>query len=238
MSTTLTSEKTVGQLVAERPARSRVFEKLGIDYCCGGKLSLADACARKKLDAATVLAMLEATEDNVETASHEPDPLSMSLTELCDHIESTHHAYLREELPRLEFMTHKVAKVHGENWPWLIELVGVFDALNEEMTSHMMKEDQVLFPAIRDLEAGKPSQSPFGGRLEGPISMMEHEHESAGRALTRMNELSDGYTPPEGACNTFRAMLDSLAGLEQDMHRHVHKENSILFPKALERFSA
>lgn len=238
MTTTLTPEKTVGQLVAERPSRSRVFEKLGIDYCCGGKLPLADACSRKGLDAATVLAMLEATEGNAGDAPEGPSPLDMSLTELCDHIERKHHDYLREELPRLEFMTHKVAKVHGENWPWLIELAQVFDALNAELTTHMMKEEQVLFPAIRDLEAGRVPQSSCGSHLEGPISMMEHEHDNAGQALARMNELSGGYQPPEDACNTFRAMLDSLAELEQDMHRHVHKENSILFPKALERFSA
>lgn len=233
---TLHPEMTVGRLVAERPSRSRVFEKLGIDYCCGGKLSLVEACERKGLHAASVLATLEAMEAVGPVAGNEPDPAQMTLTALCDHIETTHHDYLKNELPRLDFMTRKVAGRHGERWPWLIELAHVYQAFQEELMAHMMKEERVLFPAIRDLEAGRQTKSPCGGHLGAPIVMMEHEHDNAGRALERMHELTGGYTPPEEACNTFRAMLDALDELERDMHQHVHKENNILFPRALERF--
>lgn len=233
MTTTLHPQTTVGQLVAERPARSRVFEKLGIDYCCGGKLPLAEACSRKGLDAASVLATLSAMEElGAGDDEREPSPLTMTMTELCDHIEATHHAYLRREMPRLDFMTNKVASRHGEHFPWLFELAEVYQGLQNELTAHMMKEEQILFPAIRDLEAGRPPQSPCGAHLDGPIAVMEHEHDNAGRALERMRELSGDYTPQAEACNTFRAMLDALAELEADMHRHVHKENNVLFPRA------
>jgi regulator of cell morphogenesis and NO signaling len=233
--TTHNPETTVGQLVAEQPARSRVFEKLGIDYCCGGKIPLSDACARKNLDAATVLAMLDAAESK-DTIDNGPDLTSMSMAQLCDHIVETHHNFLSTELPRIEFLTQKVAKTHGESWPWTVEVAEVFQALKNELTMHMMKEEHVLFPAIRDLEAGLAPQPSCANQLHGPISVMEDEHQSAGRALEKLNSLTSGYRAPEGACNTFRAMLDALATLESDLHQHIHKENNILFPRAMESF--
>jgi regulator of cell morphogenesis and NO signaling len=232
MNAELSLDKSVGQLVAEHPARSRVFEKLGIDYCCGGKLALGEACARKSLDPKHVLAELESA-DSQAMLQDGPDPTAISLTELCEHIVARHHEYLRTELPRIAQMSNKVASRHGDHYPWLIELDAVFKALEEELTLHMMKEEQILFPAIRDLEAGRPAQSSCGGHLAAPIAMMEHEHDDAGRALERMRELSGGYKPPADACNTFLALLDALAVLETDLHQHIHKENNVLFPKAM-----
>lgn len=224
--------QTVGELVAEQPGRSRVFERFGIDYCCGGKRTLRDACQEKGLDCQDVQRALA----TVTASSDAPvDWTTRPLTELADHIEQTHHAYLRRELPRLGQMVRKVAAVHGECHPWMLEVDGVFAGLAGELDSHMMKEEQVLFPLIRAMERdGAAGDSGCGQGIGNPVAVMEHEHDDAGRALERMRELSSDYTPPAEACNTFRAVLDGLRELEQDMHQHVHKENNILFPRAME----
>lgn len=228
---TITVETTVGQLVADRPSRSRLFQKLGIDFCCGGKKPLAEVCASKGLDAQSVLQVLLASETD---GPREVDAAAMGLADLCDHIEATHHAYLRHELPRLEMMINKVASVHGDRFPWMREVQAVFCDFQDELTSHMAKEEQILFPIIRALEQGDArSPSACGGTIAHPIKVMEEEHEGAGNALEQFRTLTRDYTPPEGACNTFRATLDGLAQLEADMHQHVHKENNVLFPRAL-----
>jgi regulator of cell morphogenesis and NO signaling len=230
---TPTIETTVGELVARRPSRSRVFEKLGIDYCCGGKKPLAEACADKGIDAGTVLTILLATEEGAGSA--ERNWASATLAELSHHIEQTHHAFLKRELPRLGAIVRKVAAVHGGHQRWLLELESVYARFAAEMQSHMMKEEQVLFPLIRSLESGQPGPSTACGHgVDNPIRVMEHEHDDAARSLARMRELSADFNPPPDACNTFRAMLDGLRELEAETHRHVHKENSILFPRALE----
>lgn len=230
---TPTIETTVGELVARRPSRSRVFEKLGIDYCCGGKKPLSEICAEKGLDANTVLTILLATEEGDTSA--EQEWTSASLGDLSRHIEQTHHAYLKRELPRLAAIVHKVAAVHGDHHPWLLEFKRVYTHFAAEMAAHMMKEEQDLFPLIRSLESGEPaSTAGYRHGVDNPIRIMEDEHDDAAKSLRRMRELSAGFTPPPDACNTFRAMLDGLNELEADLHRHVHKENSILFPKALE----
>jgi regulator of cell morphogenesis and NO signaling len=223
----LVLDSTVGRLVAENPARARVFEKHRIDYCCGGKLPLAEACERRKLDYATVVADLEA----VDLAGAEIVLTNWGrapLGELADHIVATHHAYLAQELPRLDAMGARVAKVHGHHAPEVIDLHSVFVAFRQELEEHAMKEEQVLFPWIKRLEAGE--LGPFHASVANPIRCMEHEHENAGHALERFRELTNGYQPPEDACNTWRVLYASLEALEQDMHTHVHKENSILFP--------
>jgi regulator of cell morphogenesis and NO signaling len=227
----LTLESTVGRLVAENPARARVFEKHRIDYCCGGKLPLAEACERRHVNLDAVVADLEAVD--LAGASKAPTNWDRApLGELADHIVATHHAYLAQELPRLEAMSARVAKVHGHHAPEVVELYSAFVAFRHEMEEHAMKEEQVLFPWIKRLEAGEPG--PFNASVANPIRCMEHEHENAGNALQGFRELSNGYQPPEDACNTWRVLYASLEALEQDMHTHVHKENSILFPRALQ----
>jgi regulator of cell morphogenesis and NO signaling len=218
-------EKPVGQLVAERPSRARVFEQFGIDYCCGGKKPLTQACKEKRIGPKQVLEALARSE---EPATGQPDWSAATLTELADHIEHTHHAYLKTELPRLDFMTQKVVKAHGARHPELLKVREVFVALKDEMDSHMAKEEQIFFPACRRLEL-ETELSPVW--LGGPIGILTDEHDDAGRALSSLRDLTHDYTPPLDACNTFRAMLDSLHQLELDMHQHVHKENNILFPK-------
>ncbi len=230
---TTTMEKTVGELVSERPGRSRVFEEYGIDYCCGGKELLTDACAKKGVDLDEVSRELA----QADAATVQEDGVAydiMALDELVDHIVATHHAYLTKELPRLEAMSAKVAKVHGSSDARLSELAQVVDALSTELRSHMMKEERILFPIIRQLTHADTLPSMHCGELANPIGVMEAEHETVAGALESMRRLTDGFAPPEWACNTYRALLDGLHELELDLHRHIHKENNILFPRALE----
>lgn len=224
-------ETTVGQLVAERPGRSRTFERLGIDYCCGGKKSLARACSESKLDPENVVQELAAEE---QIPLDERDWLTAPISDLCDHIQSTHHAYLKRELPRLADLAYKVANAHGGSDPRLGELVDVLGAFRLDLQSHMGKEEMVLFPLIRQLDGAIEAPRSHCGSVNNPIRVMMLEHGDAGTALEQMRRLTDGFTPPATACNTYRALLDGLHELELDMHLHVHKENSILFPRAIE----
>ncbi|MCC6581722.1 MAG: iron-sulfur cluster repair di-iron protein [Phycisphaeraceae bacterium] len=231
---TITTQTTVGDMVRQRPSRSRVFERLQIDFCCGGKLTLRDACAAKSLDAADVLRqLLEADEQQDQADARYVDADAMGLAELADHIVQTHHAYLCVELPRLDQMTARVHQVHGDKDSRLADVRDAFVALRQELQSHMMKEEQILFPLIRQMDSATAMPAFHCGSIAHPIRQMEVEHQHAGDALAIMNNATDGYTPPDWACNTYRAMLDGLAQLERDMHQHVHKENNVLFPKAL-----
>lgn len=232
MSTT-TIEKTVGELVAERPGRSRVFEAYGIDYCCGGKRPLPEACAKKGVDIAKIVREIAYADADIQDDAI--DCGTMPLDELADHIVDTHHAYLEKELPRLVAMSAKVAKVHGDSDLRLVELAQVVSELAAELQSHMMKEENVLFPIVRQLADTDTLPQMHCGNLSNPIRVMEAEHDTAGNALERAHELTDNYTPPKWACNTYRALLERLHDLELDMHQHIHKENNILFPKALEK---
>lgn len=228
------ADTAVGELVRQRPARSRVFERFGVDYCCGGKITLNRACLKKQIDVEDVCKELAQCEEDLERDQGIVDADSMTLTELADHIENTHHAYLRAELPRLEWMTEKVARVHGDHDPRLHDLRRAFVAFRGEVEPHTLKEDNVLFPIIRQLEASDGPQEFHCGSVANPIRQMELEHDDVGEQLALMHAASDGYTPPEWACNTYRAMLSSLTELERDMHQHIHKENNVLFPKAIE----
>jgi len=228
----VTPETTVGALVAARPLLARFFAKLGIDYCCGGKQSLAAACARRGLDLASTLALLESAEAALQSGPPEVDAAAMGLGELADHIQSTHHAYLKAELPRLVEMADRVGTKHGWRDARLPEVAAAVSALANEMLLHMQKEEFILFPAVREIEAGLVA-GVCGGDLSAPIRQMEAEHESAGQLTARLRELTDGFTPDAEACNTHRALLAGLAEFESDLHRHVHKENNVLFPRAL-----
>jgi regulator of cell morphogenesis and NO signaling len=219
--------RTVGDLVVERPGRARVFERLGVDYCCGGRRSLRDACERSGLDVGEVTAML-AEADAPYPA--EPDWRIAPLAGLCSHIERRHHDFLREELPRLEALAQRVANAHGARHPELHEVRALLASLAGELGRHMSAEEGVLFPACRRLEAGGQSGFPT---LAAPISAMEADHEDTGDVLERLRTVTEGFAPPPDACNSYRALLDGLQTLESDLHQHIHKENNILFPRAL-----
>ena len=223
----------VGSIVAKWPAASRLFEQVGIDYCCGGKISLEQACRKQGIEPQPFLAALEKLAASAGTAPV-VDAAAMPLTALADHIEATHHAYLKTELPRLGALTSKVAAAHGDNDVRLAQVRNVFTTLAAEMASHMLKEERILFPMIRQLGASESVPEFHCGSMANPIGQMEVEHDQAGAALAQLRVLTDGFTAPGWACNTYRALLDALAHLEQDLHQHVHKENNILFPRAIE----
>ena len=223
--------RTVGEIVAESIGRSEVFEKFGIDYCCGGATPLGEACAAKGLDPAIVVSAL--VEFNGSAPASDVDPKAMGLTELCDHIEQTHHAYLREALPRITGLTAKIAEVYSESHPELAVLARTFAGLRLELEQHMLKEEQILFPVIRAMESSDGEFEFHCGNLSAPISVMEMEHDNAGGALAKMRAITHDYIPPVDACTTYKAALDALATLERDLHIHIHKENNVLFPRAL-----
>jgi regulator of cell morphogenesis and NO signaling len=219
----LTPEVPIGRLAAEYPLATRVFARHKIDFCCGGGLPLADVCATKGLDPERVL---DEIRTEIAPAGADVDRwVDAPLSDLIDHIVTTYHAPLQEELPRLDAMAEKVVRVHGEKDPErLLELLTVFRGLAAELDTHMMKEEAILFPMIRRGQ---------GTGAHGPVTVMVREHEDAGDALRRLRELTRDYTVPEGACNTWRALWAGLAALETAMHEHVHLENNILFPRAL-----
>ncbi len=228
-----TAESTLGAIVAAQPALARVFERLELDYCCGGRQTLAVACTRKNLEVTTLIAALEGAVAAIGTAPTETDPAGMTLTQLANHIEQTHHVYVKTELPRLAEMAERVAHKHGWRDARLAGVLQTVRSLAEEMFSHMDKEERILFPLVRQIEAGAGDEFHCGS-IANPIRVMEAEHESAGRATAHLRELTDGFKPDAEACNTHRALLAGLAEFETDLHRHVHKENNILFPRAIE----
>lgn len=220
--TGLTPDARVADLVLEQPGRARVFERLGIDYCCGGDTPLSSACAERGLDVDSVLAEL----DTAPGAPDERDWSTATLAELSAHIVDEHHGYLREELPLLRALVEKVARVHGDRHPELADVHSTFAALADELEHHLAEEEDAVFPTLVALEAGTPVA------LDEPIAHMVREHEEVATGLERLRELTAGYEPPSDACTSYRAMLDRLRALETDTHRHVHKENNILFRRA------
>ena len=225
----------VSGLVRERQDRAGVLETFGIDYCCGGATTLANACRERGVSLEEVRRALEQS-DASPCESEEADWDRESLARLADHIVARHHAYLHEQLPRVEALLEKVVARHAERHPYLLELREVYAGLRNELIPHMMKEEQVLFPYIRLLDEalskGQPAPPFPCGSVREPIRVMEDEHQSAGDALRRMRELTLGFRPPEDACDAYRKLMNYLRSLESDLHLHIHKENNILFPRA------
>ncbi|HEX7096835.1 MAG TPA: iron-sulfur cluster repair di-iron protein [Acidimicrobiales bacterium] len=228
---TVTADRTLGEIVTADPASARVLERFGLDYCCGGSRTLADSCASKGVDLADVMAALDA----LEPPPAPPDWATMSPAELVDHLEATHHRYLHEELPRLAALAEKVHTVHGERHPELTDVRATFDELRADLEPHLMKEERVLFPMIRELAVATSPPQFHCGSLRNPISVMLREHETTGELLERLREITNGYQVPADGCASYRALYDGLAQLEDDTHLHVHKESNVLFPAVLER---
>jgi len=233
----VTTEKTVRELALENPAATRVFERLGIDYCCGGNQSLQQACRAANLSMDEVLDSLAMAEQTTRAAHKEHDWQREPLTDLVAHINSTHHKYTREEIARLGPLFDKVCSVHGKNHPELLQMRATFRGLAQELTMHMMKEEVVLFPHIVRMEEAviqhEPVLPPPFGSVQNPVSMMQHEHDSAGAALRAMRETSGGYAAPPDACVSYQTLYKALAEFEADLHQHIHLENNILFPRAI-----
>jgi regulator of cell morphogenesis and NO signaling len=226
--------KTVRELAIEIPQATRVFEKLGIDYCCGGGKSLQEACTARNLGVADVLAALDSQSG---TAVSPADWQMGSMAALIGHIVAKHHAYVKSETPRLEQLLAKVCSVHGQNHPELDVIRETFVGLGQELSMHMMKEENILFPYIVELEksaaALAPPRRPAFGTVKNPVQMMMMEHDSAGTALRAIREASNDLTPPEDACISYRTLYSALQEFEADLHQHIHLENNILFPRAI-----
>jgi len=227
--------KTVREVAVELPGATRIFEKLGIDYCWGGGKALDEACLAAGVSADNVIALLE---EAGSTAAEARDWKIAPLSELVAHIVTRHHGFTREELVRVSNLLAKVCSVHGENHPELHRLHTVFQELKHELTSHMLKEEQVLFPYIENLETavrrGEPVPTPFFGTVRNPVRMMMQEHDDAGQALRDLREVSSNYQVPADGCITFRTLYQALEEFERDLHQHIHLENNILFPRAAE----
>jgi regulator of cell morphogenesis and NO signaling len=229
-----TTTRTVREIALEQPSSIRVFERYGIDYCCGGRKPLDEACAAQNVAVDAVIAALEAaaTEQPTEVWS------GTSLENLIAHIVATHHAYVKSELPRLAVLASKVVNRHGATRQELPAIQTRLAQIDEELTQHLAKEEMVLFPYIVSLEraiaGGNPKPHGCFGAVANPIAMMTQEHEAAGKLLAEIRTLSRNFTTPEDACPTYHAFYDGLREFEQDLHRHIHLENNILFPQAID----
>jgi regulator of cell morphogenesis and NO signaling len=226
------TNKTVREYAVEVPQAVRIFEKLGIDYCCGGGKSLSEACAQVNVPLEEVLNHLNSSATSEATPTS--DWSQAELSGLVDHIVAKHHAYVRQELPRLELLLNKVAGKHSEKHPELKRVQIVFGTMRDELNSHLMKEEQILFPYIKQLELSNGTRRPQFGSVRNPIHMMEIEHDSAGDALRELREITSDYSAPEEGCFSYKTLYQGLAEFEADLHQHIHLENNILFPRAIE----
>jgi regulator of cell morphogenesis and NO signaling len=228
--------KSVGELAAEIPGATRVFTKLGIDYCCGGKQSLADACAAVHYSVEDAAAQLETAAHTPSNAA-ERDWNTAPLAEIVTYIIEKHHAFTRDQLAILGALMTKVHAAHSANHPELSEVARTLQNISQELSMHMMKEEQILFPYIVEmdqaLQSKKPVQAPMFGTVENPIRMMMLEHDSAGNELQTLRTLSNGYSVPADGCASYRSLYQELEALETDLHAHIHLENNILFPRAI-----
>ncbi len=232
----LTSQKTVREIALEQPHSIRVFEQFGIDYCCGGRMPLNEACAARELAVDQVLAELDSAGASI--APVPTDWAQDTMRALIDHIVTTHHAYVKAELPRLATLAQKVVHRHGATQAHLPALQKIVAQLDTELMQHLAKEENILFPYIAGLEASisgqaAPPHACFGA-VSNPIAMMMSEHEAAGELLAEIDQLSDHFTPHAGACPTYHAYYNALKEFELDLHQHIHLENNILFPRALD----
>ncbi len=222
------SNATLAELVTKRPELAARLDSLGLDYCCGGQRTLATAISEADMDVVTTIAALDATPKVRAEVAWE------GIDGLVDHLETTHHAYLHQALPRLVALADKVAGVHGANHPELVQVATLVRELRADLEPHMLKEEQVLFPMIRELAAASSAPSFHCGSLGNPIAVMAAEHDVVGALLAQLRSSTDDYRVPSDGCASYRALYDGLAECEADTHLHVHKENNLLFPAVID----
>jgi regulator of cell morphogenesis and NO signaling len=237
MATMLTTAKTVREIAVENPAATRVFEQFGIDYCCGGNQALEQACHRAGVLFDKVVDSLEMEEETERARKQVHDWANETLSALIAHIKNTHHRYTREETVRIAALLQKVCSVHGKNHAELLEIQATFESLVNELTTHLIKEEMVLFPYIERMEEAviqkEPVVPPPFGTVKNPVAMMEHEHDSAGNALRNIRKASNDFLAPADACVSYQTLYKALTSFEADLHQHIHLENNILFPRAI-----
>lgn len=229
--------QTIGSIVADDYRTAGVFKKYGLDFCCGGGRTVSQACEKKNVNLEELLAELQTLNNNGGGKNHNYNEWSPDF--LIDYIINNHHKFVRTKLPEINIYAEKVAKVHGRGRPALIEVRNIFQSLIGELLDHLEKEEEVLFPYVKKMMVWKrngsqPDQKPHFGKVENPVAMMEAEHDEAGAAMAEIRKLTDNYTLPEDACATYRVLFQNLEAFEEDLHKHVHLENNILFPKALQ----
>lgn len=228
--------KTIGQLVAEDFRTAQVFRSFKLDFCCGGDKTVKEACNDKGVDYREVQQALQQLGEPDDGEQHNYNEWALDF--LIEYIINNHHKFTRKKLLEIGQYTKKVAGVHGERHPELKQIYYEFTLLHGEMINHLDKEEEILFPFIKQLveaaEQGKQPETADFGKAADPITMMELEHDEAGAAMKKIRELSDDFTPPIDACTTYRLLYENLEAFEKDLHKHVHLENNILFPKALE----
>jgi len=227
-------EKTLAEIVTENIRAAIIFEEYGLDFCCRGNRNLKEACSDKNVDVQKIVNELANLSD---TGSGTQNVNDWQLDFLVDYILNNHHQYVRRMIPVISLHADKVASVHGKNHTETLQIADLFLAVREELQMHMMKEERILFPQIKQMVLIKNENIQFFpppfGTIQNPIRMMEYEHTSAGDALYQIRELSNNYTHPEDACNTFKALYSELKEFEEDLHKHIHLENNILFPKSI-----
>ena len=232
---TISEHSTLAEIVNLRPGSARVLESYELDYCCHGQRPLSEACEASGTDPGAVLESVRSAHD-VSGGPGDRAWLDMQAGPLAAHIESTHHRYLHEEMPRLDALAEKVASVHGERHPELRTLLETYRELTADLQPHLVKEERVLFPMIQQLQDSQGSGTTpefHCGSLQNPISVMLAEHDTAGELLARMRQLSAGYEVPADACASYTALYEGLSELEADTHLHIHKENNVMFPMVL-----
>ncbi|MGL5044066.1 MAG: iron-sulfur cluster repair di-iron protein [Plesiomonas sp.] len=222
-------ESRVGELVSQDFRNAHVFSRFGIDFCCGGGRTLASACERAKANPAEVVAELNTLQQGGDADTTFAE---LSTPELIEHLVNTHHAYVRRTAPLLLEYSQKMVRAHGEKYAEILPFAGFIRALMDDLLPHLMKEEQILFPAMVNLVSGVQEQTCFG-HISNPIRVMEHEHQDAGEIMASLREMTNGFTPPEYACTTWRVCLATLAEFEADLHQHIHRENNLLFPRML-----
>lgn len=228
--TTLDPSSTLAELVTDHPGLARELERRGLDYCCGGRRSLSAACAEVGLDVAATAAELGALVGDPAPA----DWAGMAPAQLCDHLVETHHRYLWDELPRLSALADKVRTVHGDRHPELQQIVRCYEEIRADLEPHLLKEERVLFPLVHELQHATGAPSFHCGSVRNPIGVMHLEHDRVGELLARLRHLTGDYQPPADGCASYAALFAGLEQLEADTHLHVHKENNVLFPKAVQ----
>lgn len=225
----------IGELVAQDYRTASVFKKHGIDFCCNGNRTIADACEKKKIESSALIEkLLQVVQQNNDQSI---DFNAWSLDLLADYIEKKHHRYVVQKTQEIIPFLHKVARVHGDRHPELFEIEQLFNDSASELAAHMKKEELMLFPFIRKMvklqNDNEPFTPPMFGTVQNPIEMMHHEHDTEGNRFRKIAELTQGYVPPADACNTYRVTFALLKEFEEDLHLHIHLENNILFPKAI-----
>jgi regulator of cell morphogenesis and NO signaling len=228
------ADKTLAEITTENIRAAIVFEEYGLDFCCKGNRPLSEACSEKNIDTKKIINELK---NHGEKNNGEQKANEWQLDFLIDFIINNHHQYVRRMIPIISLHSDKVASVHGKNHPETLQIADLFLTVREELEGHMMKEERILFPYIKQMvnaqrENIELNQPPFG-TIHNPIRMMESEHASAGDALYKIRDLSENFSAPSDACNTFKALYSELKEFEEDLHKHIHLENNILFPKSI-----